>query len=167
MALLIADLNRDITLAGVSLNNVTQTQSGGKAILTGSRVDFLEVQPAEVVQYTEKLALTDGLDYGPAYKGGRVIVCRGASFAATRGEAFDLVSAIEGACAIVSGGFGLKEFSFFTLSGSGGVAVEHFVDVRPNGLSAPANRDEIGGINGQPNGIAWGFTALMMDPTVT
>ena len=59
MTLVIPDLNSDVTIAGVSLNNVTAVTSGGSTVLSGNRVDYFDFGPAEVVQFTEKLALAE------------------------------------------------------------------------------------------------------------
>jgi hypothetical protein len=165
MALIVPDLREAVTLGGVNLNTLVQT--AGTSIFVGSRVDFMEVSPPEVVQYTEKLPLEDGLDYGPLYKGGRTVTIRGVTFAATRGEAFDALSLIEAVATPVSAGYGIIALVFKVITGSAGTASSKTIQVRPNGISTPALRDMFGGDNVDAIGIPWAITAVALNPAIT
>ena len=161
MTLVIPDLSADVVIAGLSLNNVVPATVGGRMVLIGNRVDFMDVGPAEPVQFKEKLALVDGMDYGGVWKGARNIDIKGITFASSRAAAFAAVSLIEAAVTAVSGTFGLVAITFT----SGGVVKS--ITARPNGLHVPSRRNTAGGVAGEAISIGWEFTAHAMNPAVT
>lgn len=165
---LLADLTRAITINGVTLNPATLTAGG---ILVGCAVDSLDLSVVQIRQFTEPLALAQGLDVGGVWLGGRTIKMTGTYYAATRGAAFDGIATLEAAMdpsAIYAGTpstFGYVPMTWYAIQ-TGGSVVLRTLYVRPDGLLVTSKREFFGGADGSPLGIPWSMTGLAKNPVV-
>jgi hypothetical protein len=144
------NLGREVTLGGVSLN--ATTLSGG--VLAGCAVEAGSISGPAPHQFTEKLAIADGLEAGGVWGGLRTIRLAGTVYGTTRGAARDKLAALESVMEPVSGGYGLIPFVYHT----GLYNAE--LQVRPNGLQSQYLRFESGGDDAAPLAIPWSVTLL-------
>lgn len=165
-ASLIADLTRAVTLNGFALNAVTVSAG----VLTGCRVDTFDPSEVQVRQYTEPLALAQGLDVGGVWYGGRIVKMTGTLYGATRGGAMDLLAQLEAVAdpeviyAATPTSFGFVPLTWYVMTAAGQVL--RTLNVRPNGLQVVTRRDWFGGVDAGPLAIAWALTAIAKNPVI-
>lgn len=85
------DLTQRVVYRGYSLNDEVAISPGGNVGtgISGCLIDSVDWSDLDVVQFTEKRALADGLDAGDVYLGGRRIRITGTLYAQTRALLYD------------------------------------------------------------------------------
>lgn len=159
MAAIIPDLTKPVQFAGVELNVVTIDKTSGVPILYGCTVDNMDVSDVDVVQFTEKLALKDGLDIGGVWMGARRPSMKGTVWGRDRAEAQSILDTMEVVMLPATGTFGLSALTFWT-------GTQRSIQARPNGLRVGAVRDRQGGDDNDPIAIEWTCTFLCPIPTI-
>lgn len=160
MAYVFADLTKSVVFRGVELNSMGIIRQDGKPVLVGSQVDSLDLSRVDVVQFTEKLAMVDGMDYGGAWLGARSIAMTGAVKGANRNAVEDAIDEIDAAFTIGTGTFGVYVLAYY----SNGART---ISCRPNGLSVVSRRDTHGGEDSDPLSVLWSATFTAMNPAIS
>lgn len=165
----IPDLNAPIFFGGKELNTLVQSDVlvNGKFPLVGCSVDWFDPSDVEVRQFTEPLALQDGIDVGGTWQGARRLAMRGTAYDKSRGELYDRMADLESVMLPASGTFGYTPLTWYTISGAAGVLTQMTIDVRPNGLRFAVVRDEHGGEDDEPLGMRWAVTFYAKRPAIT
>jgi len=144
------DLNHAFEFRGVQLNTVTQSSSG----ISGCQIESIDHSEVEIRQFTEPLALKNGIDVGGVWLGGRHVRITGTAYGTSRALAFAGIAALEAVMLPVSGTFG-----YYTLA-----LTEGTLSVRPNGLRVVWDRRMFGGDETDPLAIPWSVTMYAKDP---
>lgn len=95
------DLTRAIVYGGFPLNQVDVTPATDTTpgpLLSGCKVQKVSYGQVEVVGYTEKRALDEGLDASDVFTGRRMVTLEGTLYGVTRGDLFDRKRALQAAC---------------------------------------------------------------------
>ena len=163
----VPDLTRAISFGGVALNTVTASLVNGKTVLIGCTVDSFDPTELEIRQFTEPLALADGIDVGGTWLGARKLSMRGTVYDKTRGETYARLATLEAAMIATSGTFGFSNLTWYTISGTTPTVTQKTVSVRPNGLRYTIDRDLHGGLDSAPLAIVWSVTFYAKDPAIT
>lgn len=148
------DLNQPITFRGLDLNTVTTEMVNGKPAIVGCQVDSFEHGPVEVRQFTEPLALMNGVDIGGAWYGARTLAMAGTVYGSSPSDARSRIDAIDAAMTFDAGTFG-----HYSLSHSGGS-----IEARPNGLIYVLHRAVQGGSASDPLSIQWSVSFYCAAP---
>lgn len=159
MSAIIPDLTKSVQFAGVELNITTIDNSSGVPELYGCTVDNMDVSDIDVVQFTEKLALQDGLDIGGVWMGGRRPSMKGTVYGRNRSEAEAILDAMDAVMLPATGTFGLSALTFWA-------GTQRSIQARPNGLRVGAVRDRQGGDDSDPVAIEWTCTFLAPRPAI-
>lgn len=163
-----ADLTRAVAFGNTALNTVTQ---GSEAALSGCKVTLFDASEVEVRQFTEPLALGQGLEVGGVWYGARHVRINGIVYGTTRGAAFDAIGVLEAAfdpTAIyiaTPASFGYGSLTWYVKTAS--TATQRTLYCRPNGLHVAITDDMFGGPDSAPLGIPWSVTLLAKVPTIT
>jgi hypothetical protein len=144
------DLNNAFTFRSFSLNTVTQSAAG----ISGCQLDSIDHSEVEIRQFTEPLALRNGIDVGGVWLGGRHIRMTGTIYGTSRASAFAALAALEAVMLPAEGTFGYYDF----------VLTEGTLSVRPNGLRVVWDRRMYGGESADPLAIPWSVTMYAKDP---
>jgi len=170
------DLTRPIAFRGTLLNDVAISQVEGRPVLRGCRVDYMDVSDVDIVQFREKLALSDGMDVGGVWLGARRIVIRGTVFDKTRGETYDRIASLETlflpkAINSTTQVFGFYDLSFYTVTGAGDAATLQTISAQPQGLryaiERPAHgRNDFDNAWDPPLAIAWQVSLYAKNPAM-
>lgn len=170
------DLTRSITFRSTELNSVASAiNASGQTYLAGCKVTQFDISDVELRQFTEGLALTDGIDVGGVWKGARRFVMRGFVADATRGQTYARLATLEGIFLPASGEFGFYDLVWRTISGATPTVTTKTASVRPNGLRALIQDDmHSGGVNAsgtivdsQPLAIQWAVSFFAKNPAIT
>jgi hypothetical protein len=159
-----ADLTQSITYRGVEINSASVTY--GKII--GCLIDQIDYSEVEVRQFTEPLALANGLDVGGVWLGARQVRIAGTVYDTTRaacGGRIDVLEALFGPTAVFEvdpTSFGFAPLVFRSISG-----YVRTLYARSNGLRVTYNRDQFGGNYNDPLAIPWTVTMLAKNPAIT
>lgn len=94
------DISRDVTYRGFKLNDEDLTITAGNGIgsgLSGCILDSADISDVDVVQFTEKRSLQDGMDVGDVYLGARRVRLAGTLYGLTKGLLFDSLQSLRDA----------------------------------------------------------------------
>lgn len=144
------DLSNAFEFRSVQLNTVSQSAAG----ITGCQIDSIDHSEVEIRQFTEPLALQNGIDVGGVWLGGRHIRMTGVVYGTSRQSAFDQIAALDVVMLPEEGTFGYYAF----------VLTEGTLYVRPNGLRVVWDRRMYGGEATDPLAIPWSVTMYAKDP---
>ena len=144
------DLNNAFSFRGVTLNTITQTTAG----ISGCQIESIDHSEVQIRQFREPLALSDGIDVGGVWLGGRVVHITGTAYGTTRALAFSGIAALTAAMLPENGTFG-----YYPL-----VLSEGTLNVLPTGLRVVWNRRMFGGNASDPLAIPWSVTLFAKDP---
>lgn len=161
------DLKRAVAFRGFALNTWTESNIAGQTVVVGCQVKLLDPSAVEIRQFTEGLALVDGIDTGGAWLGARKIAMRGVIYDKTRGEAFDQLATLEPLMLPESGTMGFYDLTFYTLTGASSTPVLKTVSVRPNGLRFLGDFSKAGGDDSQPTVLEWSVDFFAKNPGIT
>jgi len=158
------DLGRAVGFRGYALNAMTETAG----VVVGCLVDTMEIGEIELRQFTEPLALQNGLDFSGVWRGARTIRITGTVYDETRATAFDRLAALEAimvpdaeyVATPASMGFGA--LTWYPIGG-GGLKT---INARSNGLRFAVGRSLFGGDVADPLAIPWSLTLFAKDPVV-
>jgi hypothetical protein len=153
---------KTLTFRGTSLNTAAASVSNGQSVISGIKVTHLDVSAVEIRQFTEPLALLDGIDVGGAWLGARHIEMRGTVYGATHAAAADLITTLEALFLIESGEFAFYALVFTKMSTGGGTTT---IYCRPNGLRYNYDWSKHAGDASLPLAIEWAVTLYAKDPT--
>jgi hypothetical protein len=162
------DLTRAVAFRSFALNTVTLAAGG---IPYGCTVDSCDYSQLEVVQFTEKLALADGLDVGGVWLGARHVVMTGTIYDVSRGAAFDRLATLDAALAPTAeyvatpSSFGFAPLTFYIKTASS--VVQKTLSVRSNGLRVNWQRAMFGGNDADPLALPWSATFVAKNPAIT
>lgn len=156
----VPDLKADVTFRGQSLNSITRTNTAGQTVITGCQVLEFDPSAVDIRQFTEPLALVDGIDVGSTWLGARHPTLKGVMYGSSRSDGGSRISALEAVCIAESGSLGYYDLVFTKLEG-GTVTLS----CRPNGLRYSADFSKHGGVDAMPIAIAWALTLFAKDPT--
>ena len=149
------NLNNAFSFRGFALNTVTRTgRQGGGPVISGCELSTIEHDGVEIRQFTEPLALVDGIDIGGVWRGGRHVAMTGTIYGATRALAFSALDTLRGLLLPVSGTFGLYALAL----------TEGTLMVRPNGIRVVYDRHMYGGNDAEPLAISWSTTFYAPNP---
>lgn len=163
-----ADLSQAVAFGGVALNTVTQ---GSEAALSGCQVLSFDASEVDIRQFTEPIALAQGLDVGGVWFGARHVKINGVVYGTTRGAAFDSIGTLEAAFdptaiyAATAASFGYAALTWYVRTAS--TNTQRTLSCRPNGLHVVTTKDMFGGSNSSPLAIPWSVTLLAKVPTIT
>lgn len=155
------DLNKSITYRGTELNAVTHTNTGGQTVITGCKVQRIDPSNIETRQFTEPLALVDGIDTGGAWLGARHIEIKGTVYGSTRQDAASRLDALEAIFLLASGTMAFYDLVMHKQKDNSTVTIS----CRPNGLRYASNDTQHGGLDAQPMAIEWSVSLYAKDPT--
>jgi len=144
------DLNNSFSFRNFALNTVSKTTSG----LSGCQIESIDHSEVEIRQFTEPLALKNGIDVGGVWLGGRHVRITGTIYGTSRSAAFASLASLEAVMLPEEGTFGYYDFPF----------TEGTLSVRPNGLRAVWDRRMYGGESADPLAIPWSVTMYAKDP---
>lgn len=164
------DLSRAVAFRSIQLNTVTESNVAGLTVIIGNQLDFFDLSDLEIRQFTEPLALTDGIDVGGVWLGARRIVLRGTSYDKTRGECYDRIKALEDIMVPASGTFGFYDLTFSTIAGSSSTPATKTISCRPNGLRYAIDKSKHGLSALQadmPLAISWAVSLFVKSPSIT
>lgn len=153
------DLKGSITFRGTNLNSLTRTNTGGQTVITGYQVDALDPTGVEIRQFTEPLALVDGIDTGGAWLGARQLTLRGTVYGSSRSDAASKIDALEALFLIDSGTMGFYDLTYATMAGS-----TKTYSCRPNGIRYAADKSKHGGVDAMPMAIEYSVTFFIKSP---
>ena len=151
------DFTQDLVFRGVSLNSLSYSYVEGKTVAVGCTVDSLDPSQIEIRQFTEPLALEDGIDVGGTWLGGRHVRMTGTVYGSSHSDAVSRLLAIAAVMTAASGTFG---YYALPIPGFGTISV------RPNGLRYNFERRQHGGDTANPLAIAWSVTFYAADPSI-
>ncbi len=163
----VPDLSRAIGFRSQALNTVTTTVIDGTTVMVGCTVDSFDPTQVEIRQFTEPMALIDGIDVGGTWLGARHLVMAGTVYDKTRGECFDRLAAIEAIMLSESGTFGYYALTYYTVSGSSSTPTQKTINVRPGGLRYVIYSDKHGGPDNGPCAVAWSVVFYAKDPAIS
>jgi len=144
------DLNNSFSFRNFALNTVSKTTSG----LSGCQIESIDHSEVEIRQFTEPLALKNGIDVGGVWLGGRHVRITGTIYGTSRSAAFASLASLEAVMLPEEGTFGYYDFPF----------TEGTLSVRPNGLRVVWDRRMYGGESADPLAIPWSVTMYAKDP---
>jgi hypothetical protein len=144
------DLSVNIAYGGQDLNIVTQSASG----IAGCQIDSIDHSEVEIRQFTEPLALRNGIDVGGVWLGGRFVRITGTIYGTSRSDAFARVAALDAVMLPAEGTFGYNAL----------VLSEGTLYVRAHGLRVVWDRRMFGGDSGDPLAVPWSVTMYAKDP---
>jgi hypothetical protein len=159
-----ADLSQSVTFRGVEINSASVTY--GQII--GCVIDQIDYSEVDVRQFTEPLALAQGLDVGGVWLGARHVRMAGTVYDQTRAAAGGRIDMLEdlfaanGVFLVDPTSFGFAPLQFRSLSG-----YVRTIYVRSNGLRVSYNRDQFGGNYNDPLAIPWTVTMMAKNPAIT
>jgi len=168
------DLSQDITWRGTSINTVAESIVDGKPVMIGCLVDAMDLSDIDIVQFREKLALSDGMDVGSVWIGARRIQIRGTVYDKTRGETYSRLATIEDLflpkpLGSTTATFGYYALQFYTISGANSAPELRTITAMPNGLRYAIDRDAHGRQNqldNVPLAIQWQVLLYARDPVI-
>lgn len=163
------DLTRSVTFRGYQLNSVTEGVTG----LVGCRIDSADYSEVEVRQFTEPIALADGLDVGGVWLGRRVVKLNGSIFDISRGAAFDRIAALDAIMVPTADfiasptyfGYGTLAFYVARVTAPGYVAKS--LRGLSQGLRVQWRREMFGGADSDALAIPWSVTLVCKDPAIS
>lgn len=161
-----ADLTQPVAYRGVALNTVTVSPAG----IVGCTVDAFDYSDLDVRQFTEPLALADGLDVGGIWLGARRVKLRGTVYDTTRALAFVRMDTLDAAFAPRAAflldplTFGYSDLTWWKLGASG--LVLKTLSVRSDGLRVEYIRDKTGGSNTDKLAIQWSVQLMAKNPAI-
>lgn len=164
------DLTLPIVFRGVTLNTIGDSLIDGQTIIIGNEVLSFDLSDLEIRQFTEPLALTDGIDVGGLWLGARKVVLTGIVYDKTRGETYDRIAALENIFLPQSGTFGFYNLTWYTISGAASTAALKTLSVRPNGLRYRVEGQRYGTLNNASNvpiAVPWSVTMFAKSPSIT
>jgi len=151
------DFTQDLVFRGVSLNSISSTLVNGQTVVTGCAVNSIDPSQLEIRQFTEPFALTDGIDVGGTWLGGRHIRITGTVYGSSHADAVSRLLAIANVMVATSGTFG---YYALPIPGFG------TIQVRPNGLRYNFERREHGGNSAEPLALDWSVTMYAANPAI-
>lgn len=173
------DISRDVTYRGFLLNDATLVITPGGGIgsgVSGCVLDSADLSDFDVVQFTEKRSLQDGLDAGDVYLGARRVRLSGTLYAQTKALLFDKLQELR---ATLSPTLAYREspgekgylplyFAVPTnrLADYPAGAISLQVLALPRAFQAIIQRDSIGESDAFPLAIPWQATLVCKDPRV-
>jgi len=155
-----ADLNGSITYNGTQLNAVTETNTAGQTVIAGCKVHYFDPSAVEIRQFTEPLALVDGIDTGGAWLGARHITIKGTVYDSTRQLTAARIDALETLFKLASGTMSFFDLVFATMAGS-----TKTISCRSDGLRYASDASKHGGLDAQPMAIEWAVNLYAKNPT--
>lgn len=159
------DLTRAVTFRSTALNTIVDSLISDQNVIVGCQLDSFDLSDIELRQFTEPLALADGIDVGGVWKGARKLSMRGTVYDSTRGKTYDRIDALEAIMLPDSGTFGYFNLTFYTITNSG--AVLKTLQARPNGLRYNIEKSRHGGADADALAIQWAVSMYCKDPSVT
>lgn len=146
--------------------------------IIGTQINDINVSELPAVGYTEKSALTDGLDASDIYQGGRRITITGQTNGSSRGNAFDrfqdILYAFNPTLAMIDHaedkGFAPFTFKYPTADPDvlfGDTSFDAFIRCRPaRQVAYDLNRDRSGGKDSAGLAIPWVGVLEAIDPRI-
>lgn len=161
------DLTQPVTFRGTDLNTFSEALTDDQHTISGTQVDSLDVSEVDLRQFTEGLALANGIDVGGVWLGARHITIHATSYGASRGAAYDVLNTLEPLFLPDSGTFGFYDFVFYTNSAGGPVPVT--LQARPGGMRFLAEKSKHGGAllitDDVPLAISWTCRFFCKNPS--
>lgn len=159
------DLTRAVTFRSTNLNTIADSLISDQTVIIGCQLDSFDLSDIELRQFSEPLALADGIDVGGVWKGARKLSMHGTVYDENRGKTYDRIDALEAIMLPDSGTFGYYALTFYTITGSG--AVQKTLQARPNGLRYAIDKNKHGGNDADALAIQWAVSFYCKDPSVT
>lgn len=148
----------DLPFRGYSLNALSQSLVGGQTVTVGCQLDTLDPSEVEIRQFTEPLALQNGIDVGGVWLGGRHVRMTGVVYGSTHADCITRLLALAAVMVPESGTLG---YYALPIPGFGTIYV------RPNGLRYVFVHDQHGGIASLPLAVSWTVTMYAKDPAIS
>lgn len=170
-------VGKSILYRNWDFNSVTQTAGNDIGSgLGGCQVDHVDWSDLDVVQFTEKRSLSDGLDVGVPYLGGRRLTMTGTLYGVTRALLYDALRELRSVCNPVMAyreepgdkGYLPMYFSEPTndIDNWPDGAIPMRVLVMPHNFQASIVRNASGGDDGDALAIPWSCMFTMRDPRI-
>lgn len=171
------DLTRAVTYRGFALNTPQISPVDGMLHgVTGCTIDSADINDVDVVQFTEKRSLQDGLDAGDVFLGGRRIRLSGTLYAITRPLLFDALQELRAALSPTlafrsepgAKGYQPLYYSVPTnrISDYPSGAIPLRILAMPHSFQAIIQRDSIGGDDLDSLAIPWQATLTCVNPAI-
>lgn len=148
------DLNNAFSFRGFALNTTSMVPYTDGARIRGCQIATIDHSEVEIRQFTEPLALQNGIDVGGVWLGARRVRMTGTIYGVDRAEAFNAVAALTSVMLPEEGTFG-----YYALA-----LTEGTLYVRPHGLRVIWNRDMFGGQSSMPLAVPWSADFYAKDP---
>ncbi len=175
------DTQRDIVYRGFTLNDsaIRASIEAGSGIgkgIDGSVVDSWDTSDVDIVQFMEKRALSDGMDAGDVFHGGRRLRLAGTHYGSTRALLYDRLDEFMAATNAVLAqreepldkGFRPLYFAKPTnrVDDYPGGLIDLFINARPGPRQFIIQRDQQGGSDSHGLAIPYQASFVMRDPTL-
>jgi hypothetical protein len=173
------DLARDVLYRGFYLNNSHFTITSGGAVGTGIAgciLDSCDLSDVDVVQFTEKRSLQDGMDVGDVYLGGRRLRLAGTVYALTKNLLYDTLQQLRATCSPTLAfrsspgdkGYLPLYYSVPTnrLTDYPSGTIDLMVRAMPKAFQATIQNDHLGSADAKALAITWQATFVMRDPRI-
>ena len=148
------DLNAAFSFRGFDLNTTSMVSYTDGARIRGCSLSTIDHSEVEIRQFTEPLALANGIDVGGVWLGARRVRMTGTIYGVTRAEAFNAVAAATSIMLPAPGTFG-----YYAL-----VLTEGTLYVRPHGLRVVWDRNMFGGAESMPLAVPWSVDMYAKNP---
>lgn len=173
------DISRDVEYRGFLLNDETISIAPGGGIgsgISGCVLDSCDLSDVDVVQFTEKRSLSDGMDAGDVYMGGRRVRMAGTLYAVTKALLFDSLQELRDALSPTlafresPGDKGYLPLYFSVPTNrladypAGAIALR--VLAMPRAFQAIIQKDHIGDDDAAALAVPWQATLVMRDPRI-
>jgi hypothetical protein len=151
------DFTASCPFRGYDLNSYSESLVGGQTVPVGCVIETLDPSQLEIRQFTEPLALEDGIDFGGTWLGGRHVRMTGAVYGSTHADA---ISRLLGLAAVMTAESGTFGYYPLAIPGFGTISV------RPNGLRYQFDRKQHGGDTSKPLAVSWSVTFYAANPAI-
>lgn len=148
------DLNNAFSFRGFTLNTTTMVPYTDGARIRGCTLSTIDHSEVEIRQFTEPLALQNGIDVGGVWLGARRVRMTGTIYGVDRAEAFNAVAALTSISLPEPGTFG-----YYALA-----LTEGTLYVRPHGLRVVWDRNMFGGAASMPLAVPWSLDMYAKNP---
>lgn len=148
------DLNNAFSFRGFALNTTSMVAYTDGARISGCQIATIDHSEVEIRQFTEPLALQNGIDVGGVWLGARHVRMTGTIYGVDRAAAFASVASLTALMLPEPGTFGYYAFAL----------TEGTLYVRPHGLRVVWDRNMFGGAASMPLAIPWSVSMYAKNP---
>lgn len=148
------DLNAAFSFRGFDLNTTSMVAYSDGARISGCQIATIDHSEVEIRQFTEPMALVNGIDVGGVWLGGRHVRMSGTIYGVTRAAAISAIASLEAVMLPEPGTFGYYAFAL----------TEGTLYVRPQGLRVTWDRNMYGGPESMALAIPWSVSMYAKNP---